>query len=154
MNIRAEKWGFSFHFSLTRMSRQLGINSKLKDGNHMLLWDFDDVDYKDVYTELKWLQRQYWLPTIYVVGTGVARYYHAYCFCRCSWERTRGIIGETKGVDKVFLAMGCLRGYFTLRISKKAGREFEPLDKIESGMPEECLPEEAATISRYWTKRG
>lgn len=153
MNWRFERLGFRFHIGWSRTVEVKGVNSELKDGYHFLMWDFDDLDEFWVYEDLWEIQEKHNLPTIYVLNTGLPNYWHAYCFHRCDWLEARAIIAGTRGVDRVFLTLGIMRGYFTLRISDKRGREFKRVFTIKSDLPETVQPEEVSSFVHYTTKR-
>lgn len=152
MNLRFEKWGVRVHFGITRTALVRGVNSTLKDGNHFLMWDFDSIPLPEVEEALLFVQRYFLLPDIYILCTGIEGYYHAYCFSRCSWQGARTIISSTDGIDRVFFMMGIMRGYFTLRFSKKKGREFNQVSVLRSQHQEDVRPEDAESFVEYTTK--
>lgn len=152
MNLRFEKWGVRVHLGITRTALVRGVNSKLKDGNHFLMWDFDDMSLKEVWATLFRVQYYNKLPAIHILCTGIEGYYHAYCFCRRNWIEARTIIASTDNVDNVFFMMGMLRGYFTLRFSKKRGREFTEVAVLESDFKEDVRPEDVESFVEYTTK--
>ncbi len=152
MNLRFEKWGVRVHFGITRTILVTGVNSKLIDGNHILMWDFDDIQVVDVLYTLRQVQKENELPTIFILCTGIEGYYHAYCFKRCSWIKARTIIASTDKVDRVFFMMAMLRGYFTLRFSDKRGREFTQAAVLEGWGEEDVEPGEVASFVEYTTK--
>lgn len=153
MNIRFEYFGVRFHLGVNLTSRVLGVNSTLADGRNMVLWDFDDVSLEKIVTELQHVQYYHALPDIHILATGVTGYYHAYCFASRQFTEVSQILLETPSVDKVFKAFGIMRGYYTLRISKKRGREFVKVMTLPSIHDVECKAEDVATFSKYTTKR-
>ena len=60
--LRIGSWKFTFTFA--QVTDVIGVNSKLKDGNHILMWDFDDYPLKDVEYILKIKQQDHCLPNI------------------------------------------------------------------------------------------
>lgn len=153
MNLRFERFGVRFHIGLTRTTTVTGVNSTLAGGGQFLMWDFDDVLRNDVELALLEVQGRFQLPAIRVLSTGIDGYYHAYCFKRCSPEEARAIIATTKHVDKVYLTLGIMRGYFTLRFSPKRKRNIVPAFTLESPLPEDVGPEKVESFVQYTTKR-
>ena len=117
------------------------------------MWDFDNEKEEWVFNDLDYIQERYNLPTIRVLYTGIPGHYHAYCFHECGWLDAREIIAGTPGVDKIYLAIGIIRGYFTLRISEKRGRQLETAFNLFSMYPETANAEEVASFVEYTTKR-
>jgi len=99
-----------------------GVYSNLPDGNHILMWDFDDVPLKRVKLELQRVQIRYGLPDIYILNTGKKNHYIAYCFKRVSFELAREILASCHSIDPEFYRLGVYRGRWTLRIGPKCGR--------------------------------
>jgi len=153
MDLRIEKWGVGFHIGVSRRATIKGVNSMLHDGKHFLMWDFDDVPLVTVRKELRAIQVRESLSKIYILSTGVESYYHAYCFTRRSWIYARRIIAGTPSVDRVFLVMAIMRGYLTLRISKKKDRELRLVKTLDSPIPENVHPDEVSSFVEYTTKR-
>ena len=152
MNIRLQLLGYRLHIGLTRLGEVTGVNSKVEEDGHFLMWDFDDVNFEVVGEELREAQRAFDLSTIYVLNTGIVNYYHAYCFTKVNWITARTIIASTPHVDKVFLAMGLMRGYFTLRFSAKRGRKLLWAATLISQTPETVNPESVKSFVKYMTK--
>ena len=134
--IRIGHWRFTFTFA--PVSTVIGVNSNLPDGNHILMWDFDESDLGTIEWELQRVQRTYKLPTIYILETKKGTNYIAYCFKRTHWCRTVEIITYTKFVDWGFIKFGVFRGHFTLRVTPKHGRKIHLIDKIKSTVEEDC----------------
>ncbi len=153
MDLRVEKWGVRLHIGISRSTKVKGVNSRLADGMHFLMWDFDDKPFLEVAKALRRVQIRHALPNIYILSTGLKGYWHAYCLYRHKWERARAIIADTDGVDKVFLAIACLRGYLTLRYSPKKGRPFFHAHTLESQVEEDVKPEDVESFVVYTTKR-
>lgn len=137
--------------SAERQVRVRGVTSELSDGNHMLLWDFDNTDLSVVCADLKRVQAEYNLPTIHILRTRESSY-HAYCFARHSWPWTLLILADTPHLDPDYFRIGVWRGYFTLRIAPKPGApEIEHVTDLVSGHPADINPLEANRFVRYWT---
>lgn len=110
-----------FTMTIAKVIDMLGVNSKLKDGNHILMWDFDNANFEDVVNALTDVSLRYGLPQIRILLSSPPNNYIAYCFKRCSWAQARQIVGETMGIDENFYKWGVFRRRFTLRVGKKCG---------------------------------
>ena len=118
--LRLGHWRFTF--SWAKVSDITGVNSLLPDGNHILMWDFDNVPYDKVSLSLRWIQKTYELPEIHILNTGKLHHYIAYCFKKVSWRLCKEIIASTEHIDEQFFKYGVYREKFTLRVSSKDGR--------------------------------
>ncbi len=153
MNIRLNLATFRFFMSLSRYSKVTGVNSKLPGGKHVLFWDFDNVDEAEITLYLTEAQKKWKLPKIYLVNTGIDGYFHAYCFKAVDWGTCLHILANTPKLDQMFFRIGVIRGYFTLRYTKKLGREFKPATILPSKYPETINPFELCSFITYDTKR-
>lgn len=144
--IRIGSWRFTFTFA--PVVDVTGVNSKLKDGNHILMWDFDDVPLYYVEADLKWLQKQHNLPNIYILNTGKPKHHIAYCFRRSPWEVSVAYIAQSLFVDRNFFKYGVYRERWTLRVTPKEGRKPKLVKTLLSPIPE------SASISELesWVK--
>ncbi len=135
MEIKIVKGGFRLYLagSLRRIREVTGVNSQIDDDTHFLMWDFDDTPLPVVAKSLKYIQNAFNLPEIEILQTK-ENCYHGYCFKRCEWIETRGIIAFTPNVDRNYLLAGCGRGYFTLRFTDVAGQQFKHVMTLESGV--------------------
>jgi len=128
MELRLVKWGYRLYFRLAFQVKRVevveGVNSKIDDETHFLMWDFDDIELTDVKESLLRVQDIFDLPEISILRTK-ENGYHAYCWKACTFVQARGIIAFTPNVDRHFLAIGTGRGYFTLRFTDVEGRGFE-----------------------------
>jgi len=118
--IRVGRWRFTV--SMAPVLDCIGVNSKLKDGHHILMWDFDHRTLKQVETALRQVQRKYVLPPIYILQGSNMKSYIAYCFVRMSLHAVSLIIMDTMGVCWNYIKYGIYRGHYTLRISEKQGK--------------------------------
>lgn len=140
------------HFSFERTEQVKGVNSRVDAETHFLMWDFDNVPLPIVEASLKEIQNYYDLPKISIISTGKADGFHAYCFKACSFLRARTILASTPYVDTKFVALGLLRGYFTLRFSDVKGRRFSPVCELASIYPEDLSYSDVNSFVNY-TKR-
>lgn len=153
MILRWENKLFSFYIGVNRIEYVDGYNSRLPEGRHFLMWDFDDTPLEDVKAALVSVQRRYILPRIWILNTGRPDCYHANCFINLSWESVRAIIGATQFVDKKYLAIGILREFFTLRYAPAGGREFSKAIIIPSPVRENVNPFCLTSFATYPKKR-
>ena len=135
-------------FTIARVTEVVGVNSTLPDGNHILMWDFDDTKLQTVADELTRVQIIYQLPKIYILETKVNTNYIAYCFKKCTWRKAVEIIASTKGVDSNYFKYGVYRGKFTLRVTPKSGRDMQLVATLFSSRPEDAY----ITDLKNWVK--
>lgn len=109
------KWSFR----AGRITRVTGINSNLKDGRHIIMWEFDGDDHEAVYLALCAAADRYELPPISIVRSHPDGGFHAYCFYACDWLEAIHIVSGTPGVDPGYVSMCAMRGHWTLRLSDK-----------------------------------
>ena len=153
MNWRKEFHNWRFYIGLERIEYVHGYNSKLPDGNHFLMWDYDDVELKTVRSDLLHVQYIYGLPNIYILASGRPNCYHANCFTRCLWHEAKIIVAYAPSVDQKYLAIGILRGFFTLRYSPIDGFEPEVIETLKSDIPEDVNPYELKSFVTYSKRR-
>lgn len=146
------KW-FTLYAGLNRIELVDGVNSQLPDGKHFLMWDFDDTDELSIGMSLKVMQQRYKLPKIYIMSSGRIGCYHAYCFKAFDWEDARSIVAATPYVDDKFVAIGILRGFFTLRYSSTPERYFGDAAVLLSRVPEDVDPYSLESFVTYPKKR-
>lgn len=122
MEICVERGPFQFLFRLTWSAKRTGIISEVEGGEHILMWDFDDVPFENVWHALTLVKQKYDLSTIYLLRSSEkGDHFHALCFDEVPWPQAVIIVKDTMGVDDAFWKIGVLRGYFTLRITPKRG---------------------------------
>lgn len=143
---RIGRWRLTITFA--PMSDVTGVNSNLEDGNHILMWDFDDTTLNDVATSLLKVQSIYELPHIHILETKENKNFIAYCFKRLPWLKVVEILAFTKGMDWNYFKYGVYRGHFTLRVTPKDGREPKLIWMLHSDTPEDCVIADL----RRWTK--
>lgn len=152
MEFRIVTKNHKLHFSFERTEIVQGVNSRIDPETHFLMWDFDNVPLAIVEASLKEIQDYYELPEITIISTGKADSYHAYCFKACSFLKARTILASTPYVDTKFVALGFMRGYFTLRYSDVEGREFRHVTVLPSIIPADINYDEVNCFVNY-TKR-
>lgn len=147
--IRIGHWRFTFTFA--PVTNVIGVNSKLPNGNHILMWDFDNTVITYVIDALQHIQNIYALPNIYILETKPKSNYIAYCFMQNSFRRTVEIIATTKGVDPNFFKYGVYRERFTLRVTPKCGRKPKLAYIMKSHIPENCFVTDLKSWVKYET---
>jgi len=134
LRFRVWKWRFTFTFA--PVVDVIGVNSKMRDGRHILMWDFDHLPLADVKAILAEIAAQERLPKIRILESSKPDNYIAYCFHACDWWNCKRIIASTPCVDEQFFKYGVYRGYFTLRVSAKEGFQPVPVYTIHAACPE------------------
>lgn len=147
--IRIGHWRFTFTFFMSTCTR--GVDSTLSNGQHILMWDFDDIPDFDVDAILRWVKNTENLPKIYVLWSGKGDHWMAYCFKRCTWEKSISIVALTPYVDYNFFRFGVMRKHWTLRIDKKQGRKPQLAWIIPSDVQEDASPDELIGFVTYET---
>jgi len=146
---RLFNWRFNFTFA--PVTNVTGVNSRLPNNKHILMWDFDDVPLIVVQTSLGIVQKQYRLPNIYIFNTGTPNHYIAYCFAKLDWRLSVEIVASTPMVDPNFFKYGVYRERWTLRVSKKEGRKPKRVLTLHSRFPEECTIADLNSWVQYET---
>lgn len=144
--IRLGKWRITF--TIAPVTDVIGVNSQLDSGEHILMWDFDNVPLTDVIMALEATQRIYNLPNIYILETKKNTNYIAYCFQRCTWKKCVEIIISTPHIDMDFFKYGVYREHFTLRVTPKSGRRPKLVYTLRSQVPENVY----ITDLKHWVK--
>ena len=80
-------------FTIATVIDVLGVNSKLNDKEHILMWDFDKQDLSTIIDNLQVIQHQFELPQIFILKSSEPNNYIAYCFVRLPWTQARSIVG-------------------------------------------------------------
>lgn len=146
IKIRICHWRFTWTFA--PVTDVIGVNSTLPEGDHITMWDFDDVPFDIVYDSLLEVQCLNQLPNIYILNTGKADHYIAYCFKAVPWQKSVQIVAETMGVDHNFFKYGVYREHWTLRVTPKEGRKPKLVKILWSKIPEDCSIDELSS----WVK--
>jgi hypothetical protein len=147
--IRICNWRFTFTFA--PVTNVEGVNSTLPEGDHIVMWDFDDVPIALVTNTLCLIQMAYGLPNIYILCTGTKDHYIAYCFKAMPWRCSVQVVASTDYVDPNFFKYGVYREHWTLRVSPKEGRRPHIVSTIYSDIPEDCSINELNSWTNYET---
>lgn len=138
-------------FTIAHIGKVIGVNSWLNDGNHILMWDFDDTSLDIVKQALKVVQSRYLLSDIYVLETKEKTNYNAYCFSSCCWRRAVEIVAQTEHVCWSYFKMSVIREHLTLRVTPKQGRTPKLVAVLEGFVLPDCTPEDLKSWVRYET---
>lgn len=149
LRLRIGNWRFTTTF--IKVQDVIGVNSILPDGQHILMWDFDDTEFIDVLTSLKNTQEQYDLSNIYVLNTGKPNSYIAYCFKKVPWQKAVEIIASTPFICWEYFRWAIIRKHFTLRVTAKSGRKPKLAYIIPSNQPEDTTIDELNSWVKYET---
>lgn len=137
--------------TIARIVKVGGFNSLLTDGNHILMWDFDDTTLKKVKHSLEDVQVRFMLPKIYILESSKGINFMAYCFQRTSWREVVEAVASTEGVDQTFFGYGVLRGKLTLRVTDKGRGKPHLVAALDSDVPEDVSIWELGTWVNYET---
>lgn len=150
MELQISKWGLRLYATLNirRIRKVTGVNSRIDEYTHFLMWDFDDTPLYVVTQSLRSTQKLFNLPSISIVETK-ENGYHAYCWKSCSFVEARGIISFTPNIDKHYLAIGIGRGYFTLRFTDVKGRGFKHVLTLHSDVPPDLSYKDVNSFVNY-----
>jgi len=115
--------GYRVTFTFAPVVEVQGVNSRIDDDHHILMWDFDNHPIEIVAYALRVVQRHWNLPDIRILRSSKGKHYLAYSLMRTPWPLAMRIIAATDGIDLNFFKFGVYRGHFTLRTSKKKGQQ-------------------------------
>lgn len=149
-------YNYELKVYLNKLEKRVGIcsnNIDIKKDEHCLLWDFDETSLENIHNCLKHIQQQFRLPDIYIVESSPHNY-HAYSFTARPFLRTIHILSGTPFIDSAYLRMGVVRGYFTLRISKRHNKNIKFIECLESSFPNEMNPLDLTTNEYLTSNKG
>lgn len=126
-----------------------GINSTLKDGKHITMWEFDEADYGPIRDALQDAQWKHSLPSIRVARSHLNGGYHAYCFTRLSFVESLHIVSGTAHVDAGFITMCATRRHWTLRLSDKGQGAPQSHDFLSSYVHDQSNQQELTSAVEY-----
>lgn len=137
----------------TILAKRTGVCSQRygEVDKHMILWDFDRSTAVEIAKTLECLMLKYNLPDIYIIQSSPKGSYHAYCFASRSFLEVLHILSDTPQVDRTYLRLGVVRGYFTLRITPRKGDTAFKLVKIITSTFSNEMDYSDMTINEYLT---
>jgi len=93
-----------------------GINSRCKDGSHIILFDCDsDLVYDLIVYYLQYYQDRYNLSEFHIIKS--TNGYNAFCLDKLPFSLVYAILKGIPPCDRAFTDIGCKRGSYTLRVS-------------------------------------
>ena len=101
------------------VTKVTGINSNLADGQHIVMWEFDETDFMKVEAALFAAATFHRLPSIHIAQSHPGGGFHAYCFRRMSFVESLHIVSGTALVDPNYITMCAMRQHWTLRLTDK-----------------------------------
>ena len=149
MKIRINKLQLNFYANILEERTGICSQSDTGEDKHILLWDFDDSNCEEIASILLNLQQKYKLPSIYIIESSIDKY-HAYCFTARTFREVVHILSDTPNIDMVYLRLGMVRGYYTLRITPRKNDDFRLITELHS-MIENEMDVNGATVSKYFT---
>jgi len=151
MILKIRFWNWKFMFSCSQIEDIVGVNSKVGDDEHILMWDFDRVSFKTMMAMLREVQKRWNLPNIYVVRTKSPGGFHAYCLSKNSFRMACQMLLDISFLDMTYYRLGVTRGYWTLRISPKSNRDIVLVDVLKSDVPEDVSVKDLKSFVIYET---
>jgi len=139
-------------FSLAKIAKIMGVNSKLNNGRHILMWDFDKLPLESVENSLRKIQKRYLLSDIHILETNrEEENFIAYCFEQTDWPTAVVIVAGTDGIDWQFVRLSIYRGWFTLRVGAKKSGVPHIVKRLEGFCLPDCTPEDLDSWVEYET---
>lgn len=151
MIIRCTVRSIRFTLTIAKIAKMIGVNSNLESGEHILMWDFDDVPLCEVKEALRTVRARYMLSDIHILRTKEPDNYIAYCFTSVEWRQAVEILASTLNVDWQFFRFGVYRGHFTLRVTPKGERTPYLVARLEGRCLPDVKPEDLKSWVRYET---
>lgn len=130
-----------------------GINSNLKNGGHIIMWEFDETDWASVLPALTAIQGIFELPNIHIARSHPNGGFHAYCFKRMPFIESLHIVSGTMHVDPSYITLCAMRQHWTLRLTDKGQGQPEYYHTINSGYPADCDFFDLVGIVEYRARR-
>lgn len=138
--IRIAHWRFTWTFA--PVTDVTGVNSNLPEGDHIYMWDFDDIPLEEIISNLHYVKSIFQMPNIYILNTGKPNHFIAYCFKAMPWRESVIVVATTRCVDPNFFKYGVYREHWTLRVTPKEGRKPHLVKILWSSIEEDCSIDE------------
>lgn len=148
---RWKLFGYRVTFTFAPVIETVGVNSRIDENHHILMWDLDGQSLRAVVLRLKRVQGQFQLPTISILQSSRGPHFIAYCLKRCTWPEAFRIVAATQGIDLNFFKYGVYRGHFTLRVGFKHGVTPTLVARLPSKVPADLDVDELKSWTRYET---
>ena len=139
-----------------RQTKVTGINSALKGGLHIIMWEFDNPDPSNMLAQLTLCQQQFDLSPIHIARSSDGGGYHAYCFTAVPWIYSIHIVSGTGGVDPGYISMCAMRGHWTLRTTDKGQGTPKHWRTLPSEVEPDCDKHDLAGGTHYnvWERKS
>ena len=114
---------FSFQIYHYPDTKTQGITSRCKDGRHILFFDYDNQELKQVIGELRFLQEYFKLSTAYIFELDRFGSYHAIILDKFSPIKAQEILKESNCDENYISSIRRIRGHeWALRCTEKGTR--------------------------------
>ena len=128
--IRKQFWNILIYGFITTVQKQDGIMSIIPDSeNHYVLWDMDNLSYAECIFNISKIANEYNLKNV-VIMSDKENSYRAFSPTPVEWKTLLKILIDTEGVDYLFFKWTVRRGYATIRLSDKIGRNENKIIQI------------------------
>lgn len=131
----------------------IGINSTLKDGQHIVMWEFDETDGLKVQGALWAALCFHQLPDIHIARSHPGGGFHAYCFRRMSFVESLHIVSGTAWVDPNYITLCAMRQHWTLRLTDKGQGQPEHLITLRGTVEPDCDFMDLTGVVEYRARR-
>ena len=137
-----------YHLQHYRAHWTHGLNSRIADGLHVVMWDLDGCSQAQAENALLTAMERWALPTVYLYESS-PRHYLAFCGQAETNTRFAEIGLSTPFIDRKWLAYGLLRGEWTIRMGPKGDKGEPALKKRILSTRRPNVSPETVTITRY-----
>lgn len=131
------------------VTKVTGVNSNLKNGKHIIMWEFDETDKLAVLASLQAVQIFFQLPDINVAESHPGGGFHAYCFKALSFVETLHIVSGTALVDPHYITLCAMRQHWTLRLTDKGQGAPQYLETLQGPGQKTACPVDLEGIVQY-----
>lgn len=131
------------------VTKVTGVNSNLKDGQHIIMWEFDETDLDQVKCALFAAQVFHQLPEIQIARSHPDGGFHAYCFKAMSFIETLHIVSGTALVDPHYITLCAMRQHWTLRLTDKGQGQPEHETHLVGLTLPTCDPGDLVGVVQY-----
>lgn len=135
------------------VTKVTGVNSTLKDGQHIVMWEFDETEELKVQAALWAVLCAHNLSDIHIARSHPDGGFHAYSFQRMSFVNSLHIVSGTAYVDPNYITLCAMRRHWTLRISDKGQGQPEYRMTLRGVIEPDCDFMDLAEIVEYRARR-
>lgn len=151
VKMKIDLLNYRFSFSLNKTEIRQGACSQKYDSEdeHCLLVDCDNITFKQFSYRMRKIQTKYILPDVFILQSS-ENSFHAYCFCSRTFREIIHILTDIPAIDMMYVKLGIIRGYYTLRFSDRNNDKMQLVKILKSPYPDEMQPCDI-TINEYKT---